>query len=89
MLCNPNLLFLDEWTESMDETNRLRLIDKVKVKQREGATVIFVNHDVRIIKDMADFLVLISDGQVSLQASKEQLAQDAELSNYLKTEIGA
>jgi ABC-type glutathione transport system ATPase component len=48
-----------------------------------------VNHDVRIIKDMADFVVLISDGQVSLQASKEQLAQDAELSNYLKTEIGA
>jgi ABC-type multidrug transport system ATPase subunit len=89
MLCNPNLLFLDEWTESMDETNRLRLIDKVKIKQREGATVIFVNHDVRIIKDMADFVVLISDGQVSLQASKERLAQDAGLSNYLKTEIGA
>ncbi|MDR2952123.1 MAG: ATP-binding cassette domain-containing protein [Treponema sp.] len=89
MLCGPNLLFLDEWTESMDEANRLRLIELVKIRQCQGATVIFVNHDVRIIKDMADYIVLISEGHVSLIASKEQLMQDTELSNYLKTEIGA
>jgi len=84
MLCKPNLLFLDEWTESLDEIAAKRLIDIVKNKQKEGCTIVFVSHDMRIIKDIADYVVVIIDGKVSFQATKDEIINNVELSNFLK-----
>jgi len=89
MLCNPNLLYLDEWVESLDETARDRLINIVKKKQKEGATVLFVCHDMRIIRDLADYIVVIVDGKVMLHATKETVINDPELSNYLRMGIAS
>jgi len=87
MLCEPNLLYLDEWVESLDETAGDRLINIVKQKQKEGATVLFVCHDMRIIRDLADYVVVITDGKVMLHATKETVINDPELSNYLRMGI--
>jgi ABC-type lipoprotein export system ATPase subunit len=84
MLCSPTLLYLDEWTESLDETAGDRLINIVKQKQKEGASILFVCHDMRIIKDIADYVIIIADGKVVFQAAKEQVINDPELSNYLR-----
>jgi len=86
MLCNPSLLYLDEWTESLDETAAERLIDIVRKKQKEGATILFVSHDLRIIKDLADFIVVIIDGKLSVSAPKNQVLND-QLKNFLKIGI--
>jgi len=87
MLCDPNLLYLDEWVESLDETAGDRLINIVRKKQKEGATVLFVCHDMRIIRDLADYVVVITDGKVMLHATKETVINDSELSNYLRMGI--
>jgi ABC-type lipoprotein export system ATPase subunit len=84
LLCKPTLLYLDEWTESLDETSADRLIGIVKKKQKEGASILFVCHDMRIIKDIADYVVIIADGKMALHASKDDVVNDAELSNYLR-----
>jgi ABC-type multidrug transport system ATPase subunit len=89
MLCNPSLLYLDEWTESLDETAADRLIEIVRQKQRDGASIIFVSHDLRIIKDMADFVVMIIDGQVAFSSTKERLVSVAKLSSYMKMGIAS
>jgi len=87
MLCNPKLLFLDEWVESLDETSANKLIEVVKRKKKEGATVIFVCHDMRIIRDLADCVVVIVDGEEAFEGTKEELLNSPELSNFLKMEI--
>jgi len=87
LLCNPTLLYLDEWTESLDETAAERLISLVKQKKKEGATVLFVCHDMRIIKDIADYVVIIVEGKVVFQATKEDVMNDPEVSNYIKMRI--
>jgi len=87
MLCNPSLLFLDEWVESLDETSANKLIEVVKRKKREGASVIFVCHDMRIIRDLADCVVVIVDGKEAFEGTKEELLNSPELSNFLKMEI--
>ncbi|MCL2185047.1 MAG: ATP-binding cassette domain-containing protein [Treponema sp.] len=87
LLCNPSLLYLDEWTESLDETAADRLIGLVKQKKKEGATVLFVCHDMRIIKDIADYVVILVEGKVVFQATKEDVMNDPELSNYIKMRI--
>jgi ABC-type multidrug transport system ATPase subunit len=83
MLCSPNLIYLDEWTESLDETSANRLINIVKNKSKQGSTVLFVSHDMRIIKDIADFVVVIIDGKMAFKATKEQIANEINLSDFL------
>jgi len=87
MLCNPSLLFLDEWVESLDETSANKLIAVVKRKQREGSSVIFVCHDMRIIRDLADYVLVIVDGKEAFEGTKEEILSSSELSDYLKMGI--
>jgi len=87
MLCNPSLLFLDEWVESLDETSANNLIEVVKRKKKEGASIIFVCHDMRIIRDLADSIVVIVDGKEAFEGTKEDLLNSPELKNFLKMEI--
>jgi len=84
LLCSPFLLYLDEWTESLDETAADRLINIVRRKQKENATILFVCHDMRIIKILADYVIVIADGKMNFYSSKEQVMSDPELSDYLR-----
>lgn len=84
LLCNPTLLFLDEWTESLDETAANRLIKIVRNKVKNGVTVIFVAHDMRIMNELADHIVIISNGTIAMDASKDTITNDPQLSSFLK-----
>jgi ABC-type multidrug transport system ATPase subunit len=89
MLCDPSVLFLDEWTESLDENAADRLINIVRKKQRESATILFVSHDMRIIIDLADFVVIVVDGKVTRNAPKEQIISDLLLNDFVKIGIAS
>ena len=89
MMCRPRILFLDEWTESLDDSAAQRLIGLVKRHQKEQNTVIFVCHDLRIIKDLADYIVMVVEGQFSLRISKEEMEEDEELSQYIEIGIAS
>jgi ABC-type multidrug transport system ATPase subunit len=89
LLCRPALLFLDEWTESLDDTAARRLIDLVKDFQKERNTIIFVSHDFRIIKSLADYVIMLLGGQIFLSLSREQIAQDEDLARYVEKGIAS
>jgi ABC-type glutathione transport system ATPase component len=87
LMCRPKLLFLDEWVESLDESNALRLIQYVQRFRQEQNTAIFVCHDFRIVRSLADYIILIQDGQCSRQVSREQIETDENLAKYLERGI--
>jgi len=89
MLCNPSVLFLDEWTESLDENSADILINLVRKKQRESATILFVSHDMRIIMDLADFVVIVVDGKVTRNAPKDLIISDLLLNDFVKIGIAS
>ncbi|MDR2941338.1 MAG: ATP-binding cassette domain-containing protein [Treponema sp.] len=89
MLCGPSLLFLDEWTESLDETAADRLIDIVRRKKKEGTTILFVSHDLRIIMDLADYVAVIIDGKLSVNEPKDQVMSDPQFKEFLKIGIAS
>ena len=64
LVCRPPVLFLDEWTESLDENSARRLTDIVLEMKAAGATVILVTHDVRIMRRVADTVLLVKDGGI-------------------------
>jgi len=87
LMCRPNLLFLDEWTESLDDVGANRLIRIVERFQDEKKTVIFVNHDFKIITRLSDYIVMIIDGKLSSLFSREQIEKDANLAHLIEEGI--
>jgi ABC-type multidrug transport system ATPase subunit len=89
MICRPTLLYLDEWTESLDDSAAQRLLQLVRRQQQEDHTIIFVSHDFRIIKSMADYVLMILGGQFFLKFSRQQMAEDEDLSRYVERGIAS
>jgi ABC-type lipoprotein export system ATPase subunit len=89
MMCGPRLLFLDEWTESLDESAAQRLISLVQRHQKEQNTVIFVSHDFRIVRNLADYVVMVQGGQTFLKLSRKQLEEDEDLVRYVEKGIAS
>ena len=89
LMCKPNLLFLDEWTESLDDSASQRLIGLVRRHQNEGYTVIFVSHDFRIIKNIADFIVMLEDGKFSHKFTRQQIEESEDIARYVEGGIAS
>jgi ABC-type multidrug transport system ATPase subunit len=89
MILRPGLLFLDEWTESLDDAAADRLMALVRKLREEKRTIIFVSHDFRIIKNLADHMVMISGGKLLLRLSRDQIAEDENLSKMIEKGIAS
>jgi ABC-type multidrug transport system ATPase subunit len=87
LICRPGLLYLDEWTESLDNNAAQRLINLVKKLKEKGVSIILVSHDIQIIRDLADVVVMILGGQVFLRMTKEQIDGDEDLGRYIERGI--
>jgi ABC-type multidrug transport system ATPase subunit len=88
LMCRPRLLFLDEWTESLDDRSAQRLINLVRDHKAQGHTIIFVSHDLHIIRDLADMALVISDGEKFMELTRDQL-QDEDMGRYLEKELAS
>lgn len=84
MLCGPRLLFLDEWTESLDDASARRLIDLVKNYKEDGNTVIFISHNFRVIKELADTICMVVDGNISFTATAAEIEADDSLIDLIE-----
>jgi ABC-type lipoprotein export system ATPase subunit len=89
MICCPTLLFLDEWTESLDDTAAQRLIGLVKRRQMDNNTIIFVSHNLNVIKQLAQIVVMLIDGTIHLTVTAEQIAQDNAIAELLEKGIAS
>jgi ABC-type multidrug transport system ATPase subunit len=87
IICDPKVLFLDEWTESLDENGTQRLIGMVKNMRAQGVGIILVSHDIRIIRDLADIVVIIVGGRLVLQLTRDQITSDEDISRYLTEDV--
>jgi ABC-type multidrug transport system ATPase subunit len=89
MLCHPQLLYLDEWTESLDKSGAQRLIALVKTMKDNDISIILVSHNMQIIRELADIVVMIIGGQIFLRLTKEQIDNDEDLYRYVEKGIAS
>ena len=59
---DPELLILDEPTKGFDPVNRRLLMDIIEEHQANGATVIFVTHQMEEVERLCDRIILLKDG---------------------------
>jgi peptide/nickel transport system ATP-binding protein len=65
LACNPQLLIADEPTTALDVTIQAQILELIKCLQRErGMAVLFITHDLGVVAELADRVVLMRHGQV-------------------------
>ncbi|MDR0400176.1 MAG: ATP-binding cassette domain-containing protein [Treponema sp.] len=84
LMCHPRLLFLDEWTESLDDRSAQRLVGLVRARRARGHTVIFVSHNLRIIRDLADTALVVAGGELAMNLTESQIENDEDLNRYVE-----
>ena len=63
--CRPSVLIADEPTTALDVTIQAQILDLMKELQREyGMALIMITHDMGVIAEMADRVVVMYAGQV-------------------------
>ncbi|MEU6281134.1 ABC transporter ATP-binding protein [Streptomyces sp. NPDC047028] len=75
LVCDPDLLIADEPTTALDVTVQAQILDLLKNLQQEfGSGIIFITHDLGVIADMADdIMVMYAGGAVERGTVEEVL----------------
>lgn len=72
--CNPAVLIADEPTTALDVTVQATILDLLRELQaRRGMSIIFVTHDLGIIAEIADTVVVMYAGKIVEAGSLEQI----------------
>lgn len=70
MSCNPALLIADEPTTALDVTVQKTILELIKaLQQRNNMSVIFITHDLSVVADIADRIVVMYKGGIAEQGS--------------------
>jgi oligopeptide/dipeptide ABC transporter ATP-binding protein len=72
--CHPNLLIADEPTTALDVTTQAQILDLLRRLQQEyGMAIMLITHDLGVIAEMADTVVVMYLGRVVEQASVDEI----------------
>ena len=74
-LCGkPDLLILDEPTTALDVTTQIEVLKAFKsVIRQEGAAAVYVTHDLSVVAQIADHIVVLYAGDIQEQGTADQI----------------
>tara|TARA_Y100000590_G_scaffold364139_1_gene422321 strand:+ start:76143 stop:77744 length:1602 start_codon:yes stop_codon:yes gene_type:complete len=86
---NPKLLIADEPTTALDVTVQYEILHLLKQIQSDiGLTILFITHDLGIVKNFSDKVYIMQDGQI-IEEGKTLSIFDNPRKNYTKDLINA
>ncbi|GLR14251.1 ABC transporter ATP-binding protein [Chitinimonas prasina] len=72
--CEPKLLIADEPTTALDVTIQKQIIELLmKLKQSHGMSVLFITHDLELVREIADHVVVMHRGVIKEQGPAESV----------------
>ena len=82
LACKPKILIADEPTTALDVTIQAQILHLMNQLQRDnGTAIIFITHDLGVINEMADDVVVMYCGQVVEQAPASVIFTDCRQSH--------
>lgn len=76
MMCDPALLILDEPTTALDVTTQIEVLKSVRKLIRDKHTsAIYVSHDLAVVAQIADDLLVLKDGVIVEAGSVRQIIE--------------
>ncbi len=74
LILKPDLLIADEPTTALDVTTQAEILGLVKQLQKERSTgVLFITHDIGVVAEIADSVVVMKDGRVVERGTTEEI----------------
>jgi peptide/nickel transport system ATP-binding protein len=89
LACNPSLLIADEPTTALDVTTQAEILDLIKrLQQSHGMAVMFITHDMGVVAEIADQVIVMRNGKVVETGPVDQIFHAAQ-HPYTKMLIGS
>ncbi len=74
LACNPRIIIADEPTTALDVTIQAQILDLLRnLKDRINSSIMFITHDLGVIAEMADYVVVMYAGRVVEQGTAEDI----------------
>ncbi|SES31650.1 ABC transporter ATP-binding protein [Salisediminibacterium halotolerans] len=78
MSCDPKLLIADEPTTALDVTIQAQILELMQsVKEKYHSSILMITHDLGVVAEMADRILVMYGGQIVENTSKYKLFTDA------------
>jgi len=77
MVLKPRFVVLDEPTSALDMSVQAQIVDLLReLQRRHNLAYLFISHDLRVIRALADDIMVLKDGKVVEEGTAEQVMQN-------------
>ena len=74
LACNPRLIIADEPTTALDVTIQAQILDLFRqLKDRINSSIMIITHDLGVIAEMADYVVVMYAGRIVEKGTAEEI----------------
>jgi len=77
LAANPQLLILDEPTRGLDYELKKTLMHRLKTYQQNGGTILLITHDIELIAEFGERVLLISEGNLVADGTKHEVLSNS------------
>jgi neutral amino acid transport system ATP-binding protein len=93
LMSEPNLVMLDEPMAGVNPALTQSLLDHILGLKNSGMTVLFVEHDMQMVRHIADWVVVMAEGRIVAEGPPDEVMKntaviDAYLGSHLDTDLG-
>jgi branched-chain amino acid transport system ATP-binding protein len=84
LMVQPRMVMLDEPMAGVNPALTQSLLGHVKQLREDGMTVMFVEHDMDVVHDISDWVIVMGEGRVIAEGTPDQISRnDAVIDAYL------
>ena len=84
LMCHPEMVMLDEPMAGVNPALTQSLLGHVKDLREQGMSVLFVEHDMDMVRDISDWVIVMAQGRVVAEGPpREVMADPAVIDAYL------
>ena len=76
LMVEPELVMLDEPMAGVNPALKQSLLGHVKTLRDEGRSVLFVEHDMDMVRDISDWVVVMAQGRIVAEGPPEHVMAD-------------
>jgi branched-chain amino acid transport system ATP-binding protein len=76
LMLNPKMVMLDEPMAGVNPALKQSLLEHIKDLREEGMTVLFVEHDMDMVHEIADWVAVMAAGQLITEGTPDQISAD-------------
>jgi peptide/nickel transport system ATP-binding protein len=87
LLCEPKLLVCDEITSALDVSVQAAIIELLQQLQAGGLAILFVTHNLGVVRSLADRIVVLRHGRV-VEAGDTGQVLEQPCHEYTRTLVG-